>query len=353
MLFTDFIYHILTRRNDMAFNDLLLRTLNGEKTDRPPVWFMRQAGRYMKEYRDVRSKVSFLELCKSPELCTEVTLQPIRAFGFDNAILFSDILIPVEPMGIQLDFNPAPIIANPVRTLADADRLRVIDPAKDVPFVMETVKMLVKALDVPLIGFSGAPFTLACYMVEGKGSKNFEHIKIMMHTEPKAYAVLMEKLTESTLKYLQAQADAGAHVLQMFDTWAGVLSPYDYEKFVFPYVSHIADNIKDTPLIYFAKDSYSFYDTIGRLKCAGMGVDWKTKLVDADEKLGRGKFALQGNFDPVLLFGSKEAIKEQAEIILAEGKTLKGHIFNLGHGILPPTPVENVEYLVKIVKGLA
>ncbi|WP_303850374.1 uroporphyrinogen decarboxylase [Seleniivibrio woodruffii] len=337
----------------MAFNDLLMRTLNGEKTDRPPVWFMRQAGRYMKEYREVRSKVTFLELCKSPELCTEVTLQPIRAFGFDNAILFSDILIPVEPMGIKLDFDPAPVIANPVRTLADADKLREIDPAKDVPFVIETVKMLVKALDVPLIGFSGAPFTLACYMVEGKGSKNFEHIKIMMHTEPKAYAVLMEKLASSTLKYLQAQIDAGAHVVQMFDTWAGVLSPYDYEKFVFPYVKHIADNIKGAPLIYFAKDAYSFYDTIGKLNCAGMGVDWKTRLVDADAKLGSGKYVLQGNFDPVLLFGSKEAIKEQAEKILEEGRTLKGHIFNLGHGILPPTPVENVDYLVKIVKGLA
>lgn len=337
----------------MAFNDLLLRTLNGEKTDRPPVWFMRQAGRYMKEYREVRSKVTFLELCKSPELCTEVTLQPIRAFGFDNAILFSDILIPVEPMGIELDFNPAPLIANPVRTLADADKLREIDPAKDVPFVLETVKMLVKALDVPLIGFSGAPFTLACYMVEGKGSKNFEHIKIMMHTEPKAYAVLMEKLTNSTLKYLQAQVDAGAHVVQMFDTWAGILSPYDYEKFVFPYVKYIVDNIKGAPMIYFAKDSYSFSDTMGKLNCAGMGVDWKTKLVDADAKLGAGKYVLQGNFDPVLLFGSKEAIKEQADQILAEGKTLKGHIFNLGHGILPTTPVENVDYLVKLVKGQA
>lgn len=337
----------------MAFNDLLIRTLNGEKTDRPPVWFMRQAGRYMKEYREVRSKVTFLELCKSPELCTEVTLQPIRALGFDNAILFSDILIPVEPMGIKLDFNPAPKIANPVRTLADADKLRVIDPEKDVPFVKETVKMLVKALDVPLIGFSGAPFTLACYMVEGAGSKNFENIKILMHTDPKAYSVLMEKLTESTVKYLQMQIDNGAHVAQMFDTWAGVLSPYDYEKYVFPYVKHIADNLKGAPLIYFAKDSYSFFDTIGKLNCAGIGVDWKAKLTDSDERLGKGRFVLQGNFDPVLLFGSKEAIKEQAEKILAEGRTLKGHIFNLGHGILPTTPVENVDYLIKVAKGLA
>jgi uroporphyrinogen decarboxylase len=337
----------------MAFNDLLLKTINGEKTDRPPVWFMRQAGRYMEEYRAVRSKVSFLELCKSPELCTEVTLQPIRAFGFDNAILFSDILIPVEPMGIKLDFNPAPVIANPVRTLADAEKLREIDPVKDVPFVLETVRMLVKALDVPLIGFSGAPFTLACYMVEGSGSKNFEEIKTLMHTDPKAYAVLMEKLTNSTLKYLQAQIDNGAHVVQMFDTWAGVVSPYDYEKYIFPYVSYIADNLKGAPLIYFAKDSYSFYHIIGKLKCAGMGVDWKTRLCDADERLGKGRYVLQGNFDPVLLFGSKDAIKETALQILKEGSELKGHIFNLGHGILPKTPRENVDYLVKIVKGEA
>jgi len=337
----------------MAFNDLLLRTINGEKTDRPPVWFMRQAGRYMEEYREVRSKVSFLELCKSPELCTEVTLQPIRAFGFDNAILFSDILIPIEPMGVDLDFNPAPFISNPVRTLADADKLREIDPAKDVPFVLETVKMLVKALDVPLIGFSGAPFTLACYMVEGKGSKNYENIKTMMHADPNTYRVMMEKLANSTLKYLQAQIDSGAHVVQMFDTWAGVVSKYDYEKFIFPYVEYIANNLKGAPLIYFAKDSFSFYDIMGNLKCAGMGVDWKTTLADADERLGKGKFVLQGNFDPVQLFGSKESIKETAEKILAEGKDLKGHIFNLGHGILPPTPRENVDYLVKIVKGEA
>jgi len=337
----------------MAFNDLLLRTLDGQKTERPPVWFMRQAGRYMTEYKAVRSKVTFLELCKSPELCTEVTLQPIEAFGFDNAILFSDILVPIEPMGVELDFNPAPVIANPVRTLADADKLRELDPEKDVPFVMETVRKLVDALDVPLIGFSGAPFTLACYMVEGSGSKNYENIKTLMHTDEKAYRVLMEKLTASTKKYLQAQINNGAHVVQMFDTWAGVVSPYDYEKFIFPYVKEIADSLTGAPLIYFAKDSFSFYDIIGKLNCAGMGVDWKTRLTDADERLGKGKYVLQGNFDPVQLFGSKESIKETAEKILEEGKTLKGHIFNLGHGILPPTPRENVDYLVKIVKGEA
>lgn len=299
--------------------------------------------------------MTFLELCKSPELCTEVTLQPIEAFGFDNAILFSDILVPIEPMGVQLDFNPAPVIANPVRTLADADKLREIDPEKkDVPFVLETVRMLVKALDVPLIGFSGAPFTLACYMVEGSGSKkNYEHIKTLIHTDPAAYRVLMEKLTNSTLKYLQAQIDNGAHVVQMFDTWAGVVSPYDYEKFIFPYVEYIANNLKGAPLIYFAKDSFSFYDIIGKLNCAGMGVDWKTRLTDADERLGKGKFALQGNFDPIQLFGTKESIKETAEKIIEEGKTLKGHIFNLGHGIVPATPRENVDYLVKVVKGEA
>ncbi len=227
-------------------------------------------------------------------------------------------------------------------------------PKKDVPFVLETVRMLVKALDVPLIGFSGAPFTLACYMVEGSGSKkNYEHIKTLIHTDPAAYRVLMEKLTNSTLKYLQAQIDNGAHVVQMFDTWAGVVSPYDYEKFIFPYVEYIANNLKGAPLIYFAKDSFSFYDIIGKLNCAGMGVDWKTRLTDADERLGKGKFALQGNFDPIQLFGTKESIKETAEKIIEEGKTLKGHIFNLGHGIVPATPRENVDYLVKVVKGEA
>ncbi|MGA1863087.1 uroporphyrinogen decarboxylase [Deferribacter thermophilus] len=331
-------------------NDLLLRVLNAEKVERQPIWLMRQAGRYMKEYRDVRSKVTFLELCKTPELACEVTLQPIRAFGLDAAIVFSDILIPIEPMGVELDFNPAPVIANPIRSKADAEKLTVVDPYKDLNFVIETVKLLVSKLDVPLIGFSGAPFTLACYMVEGKGSKNFDVIKTFMRNDEDGYRILMEKLSDSTIKYLQAQIDNGCPVVQIFDTWAGVLSPYDYEKYVFPYVDYIINNLKNAKVIYFAKNGATFFNSLKKLKCDALGVDWSVTLEDY-AKLTDDKFVLQGNMDPTLLFASKYKIREMAKTIINEGKNIKGHIFNLGHGILPQTPVENVEFLVKYVKG--
>ncbi len=333
----------------MKFNDSLLRALNKERCERPPIWLMRQAGRYMPEYREIRSKVSFLELCKTPELACEVTLQPIRFFGLDAAILFSDILIPVEPMGIKLDFNPAPVIANPVRTLADADALRIPDAKSELPYVYETVRLLKSKLSVPLIGFSGAPFTLASYMVEGGGSKSFLEIKKLMHSSGSAYRVLMEKLSESTIQYLQAQIDNGCDAVQMFDTWAGVLSPADYREYVLPYVEKIADRLKGAPLIYFAKEGAAYFDDMRKLNCAGIGVDWKTDLDVANKLLG-GKFCLQGNMDPALLFADQASIKKTAADIINAGKEAPGHIFNLGHGIMPNTPVENVKALVDFVK---
>jgi uroporphyrinogen decarboxylase len=239
----------------MGFNTLILDVLEGKKVSKKPVWLMRQAGRYMPEYMAVRKKVSFLELCKTPELACEVTLQPIDILGVDSAILFSDILIPIEPMGVNLDFNPAPYISNPIEKLSDVKKLRVIEPENDVPFVIDTVKLLVKELNVPLIGFSGAPFTLACYMVEGGGSKNFVKIKTLMHTEREAYNLLMDKITESTVEYLQAQIDNGCKIVQVFDTWAGIVSPKDYSELVFPYVKKIVDSLKGAYVIYFAKDS--------------------------------------------------------------------------------------------------
>ncbi|KAA0257800.1 uroporphyrinogen decarboxylase [Deferribacter autotrophicus] len=332
------------------FNDLILRALNGEKLERPPVWLMRQAGRYMAEYREVRSKVTFLELCKTPELACEVTLQPIRAFGMDAAILFSDILVPIEPMGVNLDFNPAPVISNPIRTKEDAENLRVVEPEKDLPFVIETVKLLVERLNVPLIGFSGAPFTLACYMVEGGGSKNFENVKSFMRNDEKGFEVLMEKLSVSTLKYLQAQVDNGCKIVQMFDTWAGVVSPYDYEKYIFPYVDYILKNLKGAKTIYFAKNGATFYKSLRKLNCDALGVDWTITLEDFS-MLTEDKFVLQGNMDPTVLFANKDVIKEYALKIINEGRKIKGHIFNLGHGILPGTPVENVKFLVDVIKG--
>lgn len=335
----------------MAFNDLLLKALNKEKTERPPIWLMRQAGRYMAEYRAVREKVSFLELCKNPTLACEVTLQPIDILGVDAGILFSDILIPVEPMGVDLSFNPAPFISNPVRTQADVNKLKILNPEIDVPFVYETVKLLVSKLNVPLIGFSGAPFTLACYMVEGAGSKAFLELRKMMLNTPKVYADLMDKLTDSTILYLQKQIDYGCATVQIFDTWAGILPQDEYEKQVFPYVDRIVKTLKNAPVIYFAKDGAQYFNTIKNLNCAGIGLDWKTGILEADNKLGN-KFCLQGNIDPAILFANKEAIKHYTEIAISEGKKATSHIFNLGHGIMPKTPVENVKYLVDLVKGL-
>ncbi len=334
----------------MAFNDLLLKALYKEKTSRPPIWLMRQAGRYMAEYRAVREKVSFLELCKNPELACEVTLQPIDILGVDAAILFSDILIPVEPMGVDLSFNPAPFISNPVRTQEDVNKLRVLKPLEDVPFVYETVKLLVEKLNVPLIGFSGAPFTLACYMVEGAGSKSFLELRKMMLNTPKVYADLMDKLTDSTISYLQNQIDCGCATVQIFDTWAGILPQEDYAKQVYPYVDRIVKSLKNAPVIYFAKDGSAYFDTIKNLDCAGIGLDWKIGIKEASKKLD-DKFCLQGNLDPSLLFANKDAIKHYAEIALQEGKEVSSHIFNLGHGIMPKTPVDNVKYLVNLVKG--
>jgi uroporphyrinogen decarboxylase len=333
----------------MSFNERLLQALNGDKLSYPPTWLMRQAGRYMPEYMAVRSKVSFLELCKTPELACEVTLQPVDILGVDAAILFSDILIPVEPMGVKLDFNPAPVISNPVRTQADADALSVPNPLSALPYVYETIRLLVSKLNVPLIGFSGAPFTLACYMVEGGGSKNYTEIKKLMHSQPKVYATLMEKLTDSTYLYLQGQIDAGCPVVQIFDTWAGVLSPDDYREFVLPYVKNLTDRLNGAHVIYFAKDGAAYFEDMKSLNCAGMGLDWKTDIDKADAMLDH-KFCLQGNMDPALLFTDKDTIRTAAHRILERAKGVKGHIFNLGHGIMPGTPVENVKFLVDTVK---
>ena len=337
----------------MAFNNLILRVLDGKKVERTPVWLMRQAGRYMPEYMAVRKKVTFLELCKTPELVCEVTLQPVDILGVDAAIVFSDILIPVEPMGIKLDFNPAPSISNPIRNLKDVEKLRIIDPLNDVPFVIDAIKLLIKELRVPLIGFSGAPFTLACYMVEGGGSKNFSHIKTLMHTDFKAYDELMNKITVSTAKYLQAQIDGGCPIVQIFDTWAGIVSPNDYSRFIFPYVEKLINILENAHVIYFAKESATFFSKVKELNCVGIGVDWKINLDDAAKVLDN-KFVLQGNLDPVLLLADKKTIADETDDILESAKGLKGHIFNLGHGILPETPVENVKFLVDYIhqKGL-
>ncbi|TYO99000.1 uroporphyrinogen decarboxylase [Geothermobacter ehrlichii] len=339
----------------MSQDYTFLKACRGERTDYTPVWLMRQAGRYLPQYMEVRRKVSFLELCKTPELAAEVTIQPIDYLNADAAILFSDILTPVEPMGLKLDFVPGPVFENPVRTAADIEALRIPQVEEDVPYVYETIRILRRELDgrVPLIGFGGAPFTLACYMVEGKGSKDFAQIKRMMYGAPELYAALMEKVTEMDRLYLNAQVAAGAQAIQIFDTWGGIVSPLDYEKFILPYTRKLIAGLdKSVPIIHFVKGAGTMLD---KVKLAGsdvVGLDWHVNLGAARDILG-ADVAVQGNLDPTVLYAPKEHIRTEVKRILDENAGRPGHIFNLGHGILPTVAPEHAKYMVECVHELS
>lgn len=328
----------------------------GKPVDRTPVWLMRQAGRYLPEYMAVRSKCTFLELCKTPELAAEVTIQPVDILGVDAAILFSDILTPVEPMGMKLDFVPGPVFESPVRSMADVERLRIPQMEQDVPYVLETVKILRRELagKVPLIGFGGAPFTLACYMVEGKGSKDFAQIKRMMYSAPEVYAALMDKITSMSIEYLNAQIKAGAQCIQIFDTWGGILSPADYAAYVLPYTTRLINALNriETPVIHFVKGAGTMLETV---KLAGgdvMGLDWHVDLGKARDVLGP-QMAVQGNLDPTVLYAPHATIEKEVKRVLDENAGRPGHIFNLGHGILPTVPPENAIFMVDCVHRLS
>ena len=333
-------------------NDTFLKACRGEETDYTPVWFMRQAGRYLPQYQAVRGRVSFLELCKSPELCTEVTLQPIEIFGFDAAILFSDILIPMEAMGLTLEFHEGrgPVFPDPVRSRQAVDRLQVPDPEETMPFVMETIRLLRRELSVPLIGFSGAPFTLATYLIEGGSSKVFLETKKMMFQAPELYRSLLDKITACTSAYLQAQARAGAQALQLFDSWAGVLAPRDYQRFALPYVQAIIRDLRavtDVPIIYFANNGATL---LGHTTTAGadvLGLDWRINIGDAIRQVGN--HAVQGNLDPIALFLPRKELEERIRQLLEDARQARGHIFNLGHGIVPQTPPEQARIAVDAV----
>jgi uroporphyrinogen decarboxylase len=315
---------------------------------------MRQAGRYLPQYQAVRANVDFLSLCKTPELAAEVTLQPIEILGVDAAILFSDILIPVEAMGMSLEFPEkyGPTLSEPIRNKSAVDRLIVPDTEDDMPFIIETIKILREKLEnkVPLIGFSGAPFTLATYMIEGGSSKNFINTKKMMFQNNRLFNYLMDKLTLTVISYLSAQIRAGVQAVQIFDTWAGVLTPFDYKEVVLPYVKKAISELKKegVPIIYFANDCAGIIKEIRKSGADVIGIDWKIDIGDAIKKLGK-KVVVQGNLDPCALFLSKEEIEERVKDILWKGESAKGHIFNLGHGILPETPVENAIALVEAV----
>jgi uroporphyrinogen decarboxylase len=334
--------------------DIFLRACRGEEVDYTPVWIMRQAGRYLPEYRAVRSNIDFLTLCKNPRLAAEVTLQPVDILGVDAAILFSDILIPVEAMGMRLEFSDkeGPVLGEPIRSKSAVEKLIVPDVEEDLPFIFDTIKILRKELEhkVPLIGFSGAPFTLATYMIEGGTSKNFLNTKKMMFQSGPVFHYLMEKLTDMIVSYLSAQIKTGAQAVQIFDTWAGILTPGDYKQFAFPYVRKAITELKKegVPIIYFVNNCAGILQEIKKTGADVIGIDWRIDLSDAIKKLGK-KIVVQGNLDPCALFLPKEKLEDRVKDILWKGDAAKGHIFNLGHGVLPQTPVENVIALVDAV----
>jgi uroporphyrinogen decarboxylase len=337
--------------------DRFLKACRREPTDCTPVWMMRQAGRYLPEYRAVRNKYSFLEMCKNPELAAEVTLQPAR-LGVDALILFADILLPLEGMGLKLEFShqEGPIIHNPVRRKEDVSALRIVEPEESVPYVFQAIALVRRELDgrLPLIGFAGAPFTLASYMIEGRGSRNYLCCKEMMWKAPEIWHPLMEKVSQMILSYLKGQIAAGAQAVQMFDSWVGTLAPEDYRDYVLPYSRYVLEGLKEegVPVIHFANNASSFLELIGEGGGDVIGLDWRIGLDEAWRRLGYGK-AIQGNLDPAVLLAPPPVIEQKVQEILKKVGGRPGHIFNLGHGIHKETPVENAQFFIEAVHRLS
>ncbi len=349
----------VNKKMDRKSNNQFLKACRREKTDFTPVWLMRQAGRYMEEYRKIRSKVDFLTMCKTPDLAAEVTLQPINRIGVDAAIIFADILLPLEPMGIKLEFakDEGPVISNPVRTNEDINALRNINTDEELSFLPEAIRIVKRELNgkVPLIGFSGAPFTLVSYIIEGGGSKNYLEAKKMMYNTPDMWHRLMDKISNVIINYLLAQIKAGADVIQLFDSWVGCLSKEDYCQYVLPHSRKIIENIKkeqNVPLIHFGTNTATLLQSMKEAGGDVIGMDWRINLDVGWEKIGFDK-AVQGNLDPVVLLSNPAVIEKRVKDILKRAGGRSGHIFNLGHGILPETPVDNVIALVDMVHNLS
>jgi uroporphyrinogen decarboxylase len=307
----------------------------------------------MEEYREIRRKVTFLDMCKSPDLAAEVTLLPVRKLGVDAAIIFGDILLPLEGMGIQLEFTKGggPMIRNPIRDRGDIDRLHLIEPEQHVPFLLKAIKIVRRELEerIPLIGFSGAPFTLASYLIEGGHSRDYSKTKGLMLGDPSLWHLLMEKLAEVTIRYLRAQVQRGAQALQLFDSWVGCLSPWDYEAHVLPYSRRVIQEVGEkAPLIHFSVGTSGFLHLIKEAGGDVISIDWRTDLGGTWERLGYD-VGIQGNLDPSVLLASCQVIEGHVRKILESAENRPGHIFNLGHGVLPETPVENVIFMVETV----
>jgi len=341
-------------------NDTFLRACRGEAVDYTPVWIMRQAGRYLPEYQAVRGKYTFLEMCKTPEAAAAVTIQPVDYLGVDAAILFSDILVPIEKMGTPLEFHEkrGPVFPEPIRDRAAVERLHVPEPEAELPYVLDTIRIVRRELAgrVPLIGFSGAPFTLATYLIEGGSSKNYLLTKKMMYTDPELYRDLLNKITDCTIEYLKAQTAAGAQALQIFDSWAGVLAPNDFAEFAIPYVRRIIASLKaggvTVPIIYFANHGATLLDQSVESGADVVGLDWRIRLDEAVRVVGQ-RVSLQGNMDPIALLLPPAKMEKLIQDILAQAKGARGHIFNLGHGILPEIPPEQAKFFVGAVHRLS
>jgi uroporphyrinogen decarboxylase len=342
-------------QSDWLRESRFLQACRRQETDLTPVWFMRQAGRYMPEYRQVRERVPFLELCKTPALATEVTVTAAERLGVDAAILFADILLILEPLGFDLEFakGEGPVIHNPIRKPEDVDKLRVMTDPEPLGFVLDAIRSIRAALNrsTPLIGFAGAPFTLACYAIEGGGSRHYEKAKAFMYADPGAWNALLSRLVEATAAYLNAQVAAGAQALQLFDSWVGNLGPADYVRFVQPHMRALFEALnRSAPLIHFGTDTGSLLELQRDAGGDVIGLDWRIELDRAWERLGPG-VGVQGNLDPAVLFSPRPEIERQVRRILDEASGRPGHIFNLGHGILPHTPVDNVRAVVDMVRS--
>ncbi|MGC6450933.1 MAG: uroporphyrinogen decarboxylase [Pirellulaceae bacterium] len=339
------------------FDSPFMKACRGEKTDVTPVWLMRQAGRYMKEYRDIRNKTTFLELCKRPDLCAEIMVTAVTKLGVDAAIIFSDLLPILEPMGLDLEFakGEGPVIHNPIREIKDIERIMELESVESLDFVMETVKQtrLELPADMPLIGFSGAPFTLASYAIEGGSSRNYLNTKTIMYRDEGAWKELMLRFVRAITRYLNAQIAAGAQCVQLFDSWAGCLGTDDYRRYVLPYIQEIIAGLTPgVPVINFATGNPALLPLLAEAGTRVVGVDWRVRLDDAWETVGHDR-SVQGNLDPLVLLADRDTIRRRAQEVLDQAAGRPGHIFNLGHGVLQQTPVDNAIALVDAVHELS
>ena len=333
-------------------DDRFLRACRLEPVDRTPVWFMRQAGRYLPEYRELRGDRDILEAVRVPDLAVEITLQPLRRMELDAAVLFSDIMVPLAAIGVDVRVQPGagPLVAEPIRTAGDIERLRPLEPEVDVPYVLEAIRLLRKELKVPLIGFAGAPFTVASYLVEGGPSRDHARTKALMHDDPALWRRLMEVLASLAVAHLRGQVEAGADAVQVFDSWVGALEPEDYERFVLPAMQLVFGGLADldAPAIHFGVGTG---ELLGLMRRAGghvIGVDWRVPLDAAWRRIGYDR-GIQGNLDPAACLGSWDTVRRKALGVLERAEGRPGHVFNLGHGVLPDTPVGNLQRLVDLV----